>query len=230
MSVARQSVFLSRPALPSLSLPSNVLPVFVAMIDMALLLTAAVVGAIVYQLYVTNEIVKFDRAAAIGLMAGALFVILARPQGLYRFRALVAPAPRLPRVGVVTAVSVLAVICVLFLLKVGSEYSRGEMLVFATSALAFVSTGRLAIGAATRHGIRRGAIRGRTVVTIGDPAEMERLSASDLLQFGIDEVARFALVGGSVDGGLSEKDRHRVAQAIDASRHMRAVEFALILP
>jgi undecaprenyl-phosphate galactose phosphotransferase/putative colanic acid biosynthesis UDP-glucose lipid carrier transferase len=230
VNVARESVYLFRPALPGFSLPSTALPAIAAAVDVALLLVASVVGATFYQLYLTNDDVTLDRAIAIGLMAGALFVILARPQGLYRFRALMAPVPRLPRVGVVTAVSLLAVICILFLLKVGSEYSRGVMMAFAVSALALVPAGRLAIGAATRYGIRRGSIRGRAVVTIGDPAEMERLSASDLLQVGIDEVARFALVGRAVVGGLSEKDRDRVAQAIDASRRMRAVEFALILP
>lgn len=230
MNVARQSVYLSRWAFPSVSLPSHALPAIVATVDAALLLIASVVGAYLYQIYLANAAVILDRAVAIGLMAGALFVILARPQGLYRFRALMAPVPRLPRVAFVTAVSLLAVICILFLLKVGSDYSRGATMAFAVSSLALVPAGRLAIGATMRRGIRRGSIRGRRVVTIGDPIEMDRLTAADLLQVGIDEAARFALTGCAAGEGLSEKDRDRVAQAIDASRRMRAVEFALILP
>jgi len=59
---------------------------------------------------------------------------------------------------------------------------------------------------------------------------MASLSPADLLQFGIDEVARIVLVGGSTDGSLSESDRDRVSQAIDASRELRAFEFALVMP
>jgi undecaprenyl-phosphate galactose phosphotransferase/putative colanic acid biosynthesis UDP-glucose lipid carrier transferase len=50
------------------------------------------------------------------------------------------------------------------------------------------------------------------------------------LQFGIDEIARIALGGGAGDGGLGEKDRARIAQAIEASRRLQALEFALIMP
>ena len=230
MSVVQQSVFLSRPSLSSFSLPCNALPVIAALLDVTLLLVASVTGAAFYQLYITNDVVSLDRAVGVGLTAGALFAIFARQQGLYRLRALLAPIPGLPRVGLVTAISLLALVCALFLLKVGSAYSRGAMVAFAVVAVALVPVGRLAVGAAARYGIRRGSLRGRATVTIGDPAEMESLSAPDLLKFGIDEVARFALVGRSVNGGLSERDRDRVAQAIEASRRMRAVEFALILP
>jgi putative colanic acid biosynthesis UDP-glucose lipid carrier transferase len=227
--VVRQSAFIIHPPFPGLSLPSRALPAIAATLDIALFVASSLIGTSLYQFYFSDGIWTVDRAAGLGLMAGAVFVILARPQGLYRFRALVAPSRRLARLSMIAVFSLLALICILFLLKVGSHYSRGAMMAFAGLALALAPIGRLGLGAAARYGVRCGAIKGRQVVTIGDAAEIESLTASDLLQFGIHEVARFALVGRSVNGGLSERDRDRVAQAIEASRRMQALEFALIL-
>jgi Undecaprenyl-phosphate glucose phosphotransferase len=228
--VARQSTFVSRPDSWVVSLPCSALPVIAAALDVALLFVASVISAGLYHFYLASEVGALDRAGGTGLMAGILFIILARPQGLYRFRALAAPVPRLTRLVLITIVSLLALICILFLLKVGSQYSRGAVIAFAALAVALVPLGRIALGAAARYGVRRGSIRGRPVVTLGDAAEIESLSASDFLQFGIHEVARFALVGRSVNGGLTERDRDRVAQAIAASHRARALEFALVLP
>ena len=126
--------------------------------------------------------------------------------------------------------SLLGVICILFLLKVGANFSRASMIVMALLEFCLAPAGRLVLGAAARSGIRRGAIKGRRVVTVGDPLEMAGLAASDLLQFGIDEIARVSLTGGGAGGGLNEPDRRRIMEAIETARQLRASEFALVLP
>jgi undecaprenyl-phosphate galactose phosphotransferase/putative colanic acid biosynthesis UDP-glucose lipid carrier transferase len=163
-------------------------------------------------------------------MSAVPFVLLARLDGLYRLKTLLVPVPSLGRVTKMLAFSQLAVICILFLLKVGADYSRGAMIVFSALAFGLVPVGRLIVGAMSRTGIRHGAVKGRSVVTLGDAAELESLGESDFLLFGIDEVARIALRGGASDGGLGEQDRARIAQAIEASRRLQALEFALIMP
>ncbi|MGD1036866.1 MAG: exopolysaccharide biosynthesis polyprenyl glycosylphosphotransferase [Roseiarcus sp.] len=206
------------------------LPPIAAALDAGLLLFASVAGQIGYQYYAGNGFASLDGAVGIGLMAAVFFVLLARLDGLYRLKVLLAPDARLGRVAGMLALSLLAVICILFLLKVGADYSRGAMIVFSALALGLVPGGRLIVGAASRTGIRRGAVKGRRVVTLGDAAELESLGGSDFLLFGIDEVARIALGGGASDGGLGEQDRARIAQAIEASRRLQALEFALIMP
>ena len=128
------------------------------------------------------------------------------------------------------AVSQLAVTCILFLLKEGASYSRGAVIVSSLFALALAPVGRVIAGKAFHYGVRRGAIKGRPVVTIGDAVELERLSQSDFLRFGIDEIARIALAGRSADGGLGQREQAQIAHAIEVSRHRQAMEFALILP
>ncbi len=230
--IARQSSYVARPAPRDASLSCQALPPIAAALDSAVILFASVAGETCYQYYTKNELASLDGAVGIGLISAALFVLSARVEGLYRLQALLAPAPNLARITVTLAVSQLAVICILFLLKIGAEYSRGAMIVFAAFALCLAPVSRLLVGAAARSGVRRGAIKGRRVVTLGDAVELESLGEFDFLQFGIDEVARVALRGGSnaSDGRLGERDRARIAQAIDASRELQALEFALIMP
>jgi Undecaprenyl-phosphate glucose phosphotransferase len=228
--IARLSVFASGPARGGMRLPRQALSPIAAAVDAVLLIAASVMGTVSYQFFLTGQPTPLGGSIGPGLMAAAVFILLARSQGLYRLQVLVTPVPHLPRYMVVVAVSLLALICVFFLLKVGADYSRGAMILFAGIALALAPAGRILVGVASREGIRRGAVRGRRAVTLGDAAEMARLDAADFLQFGIDEVARFALFDGSSDGRVSGADRARVAQAIEAARQFRALEFALVVP
>ncbi len=230
--MARQSSYGVRPAPRDFSLSCQALPPIAAALDIGLLLSASVAGEIGYQYYAQKALGSLDGALGIGLISAAVFVLSAHVEGLYRLQALLAPVANLARVTVMLAVSQLAVVCILFLLKIGAEYSRGAMIVFAAFAFCLAPVGRLGFGTAARSCIRRGAVKGRRVVTLGDAVELERLGGSDFLQFGIDEIARIALHGGAgpSDGGLGERDRVRVAQAIEASRQLQALEFALIMP
>jgi undecaprenyl-phosphate galactose phosphotransferase/putative colanic acid biosynthesis UDP-glucose lipid carrier transferase len=229
--IARQSSYAAR-APRNVSLSYQALPPIAAALDSGVIVFASLAGEICYQYYAKNEFASLDGALGIGLISAALFVLSARMGGLYRLQALLAPVPNLTRIAVTLTVSQLAVMCILFLLKIGAEYSRGAMIVFAAFAFSLAPTGRLLVGAAARSGVRRGAVKGRRVVTLGDAVELESLGEFDFLQFGNDEIARIALRGGSSanDGRLSERDRARIAQAIEASRQLQALEFALIMP
>ena len=231
MDIARQSSYAAR-APRNVSLSYQALPPIAAALDSGVIVFASLAGEICYQYYAKNEFASLDGALGIGLISAALFVLSARMGGLYRLQALLAPVPNLTRIAVTLTVSQLAVMCILFLLKIGAEYSRGAMIVFAAFAFSLAPTGRLLVGAAARSGVRRGAVKGRRVVTLGDAVELESLGEFDFLQFGNDEIARIALRGGSSanDGRLSERDRARIAQAIEASRQLQALEFALIMP
>ena len=181
MHIARQSSYVARPAARAFSLSSRAVPPVAAMFDAGLLLFASVAGEIGYQYYATNHVASLDGAVGIGLMSAVVLVLLARLEGLYRLQPLLAPGANLARIAAASAFSQLAVICILFLLKVGADYSRGAMIVFAAFAVGLTPVGRLAVGAASRYAIRRGAIKGRRVVTLGDAGEIERLGQSDFL-------------------------------------------------
>jgi Undecaprenyl-phosphate glucose phosphotransferase len=232
VTAVRQSPYAARAAARDLSLSCRALPPIAAALDAALLLLAAAAGEAAYQLYSTGAVAALDGAAGIGLISAVVFGLSAQLDGLYRLPSLLAPVPNLARTTVILAIAQLGVVWVLFLLKIGSEYSRGAMIAFTAVAFGALPLGRLALGAASRAGIRRGFVKGRRVVTLGDAVELERLRELDFLQFGIDEVARIALHGVSYasNGGLNQRDRERIAKAIEAARELQALEFALIMP
>ena len=230
MQFARQSLYAAHPAFRDFILPSQALPVVAAALDVAMLMFASIGGRLCYEYYTTGKFVSLDGVTGIGMMSAALFVLVARVEGLYRLQALLAPASYLARATVTLAVTQLTVVCILFLLKVSADYSRGAMVVSTALAFALVPLDHLLVGSASRYGVRRGAIKGRRVVTLGDAVELERLGQSDFLQFGIEEIARIALVGRSSAGGLGERNCVQIAHAIDVARQQQALEFALIIP
>jgi Undecaprenyl-phosphate glucose phosphotransferase len=232
MTIARQPSYTSRPAARELRLSCGALPPAAAALDAGLLLVAGALGAIGYRFYAANELGALDGAVGIGLIGAALFVLAAGLEGLYRLPCVLAPAPSLARILVILAVSQLGVVCILFLLKIGAEYSRGAVIVSAAAGFCLLPGGRLLLGAAARSGIRRGLLKGRRVVALGDADEIEEWRGLDFARFGVDEIARIALrsFSGPGQGGLSRADRARIARALETARDLKADEFALIMP
>ncbi len=204
------------------------------MVDAIGLGLAGFFGNLFYHLLLTGRVNPFDGSPAMGLLGATIFCLLAKTQGLYRLQSILNSGVQASRIARVFAVSVLVLTCLLFLLKIGADYSRGGVLVFAIFGLSALLFGRRALGGVLELAAERGFMRGRPVVTVGDLGEMERLSHSDLQHFGIDEVARVALSerkrDAVLDNGLAAADRLRLAHAIETARLRCAREFALVLP
>lgn len=230
MHIARQSTYVERPASGGVRLSYQALPMIAATFDVALIVLASVLGQRCYQAYAANAVGPIDGLIGVGLISATLFLLLARLGGLYRFPVLLAPHLCQVRIVATLAVAQLGVTCILFLLKVGTEYSRGAMIGFTAFAVGLAPLGRLAVGAGSRYAARRGLVAGRRVVALGVPTELEQLGEPEFQQFGIEDLARIAIGGGPDGGGLSEADRARIAHAIDIARQLRAAEFALFMP
>ena len=213
MHIARQSTYVERPAWSRVRLSYQALPAIAVAFDLALVVSASVLGQRCYQYFAFGAFGPRDDLISLGLISASLFCLLARVASLYRLPVLLAPLRYQARVVATLAVSQLAVICILFLLKDGAEYSRGAMIVFTAFAAGLLPFGRLVVAAASRAGARRGVFAGRRVVALGDPAELARLGEADYQRFGIEHIARIA-IGVSPNGaGLSEADRTRIDHA-----------------
>jgi len=218
------------PAKRRWAAPCSALPPGAAAFDFVVLAFAALAGEFAYRRLALGESPDFGGLDG-GLLAGALFVLLAQLAGLYRLPTLLAPGPSLPRLTLTVALAQLAVVSVLFLLKSGADHSRGATIAFAALALALTPISRAALARAARSAIRSGAIQGCRVVTVGDPFELERLDDGDFPYFGMEEVARVRLSGSAaLGGGLLESDRASIAQAIACARALQATEFAAVMP
>jgi len=223
-------VSFAAPASRRLVISCRALPAVAAVFDLAIFALAAVAGEFAYRHGAFGEPSTLSGLGG-GLLTGALYVSLAQLAGLYRLPALLAPGASLARLVMTVAVAQLAAICVLFLLKSGADHSRGATIAAAALALALIPIGRLGLARLSRYAIRHGALQGCRVVTLGDPFELERLDDAEFPQFGMEEVARLRLSGAAaLGGGLIERDRARVAQAVAQAREARATEFALVMP
>jgi putative colanic acid biosysnthesis UDP-glucose lipid carrier transferase len=198
-------------------------------VDATALVLASVLGSIGYH-FLSDRSIAYNGTAGVGVMASIMFVLLARSRGLYELQAVLVPARHLKNFVTTLAVVLLVSVCVLFLLKVGENYSRGSMIAFATLAFVLVPGGRLLGARVSSFCIQRGTIGGRRVVTVGTASELEKLGPSDFFQFGVDEIARVALTPGDRGVGLGERARVQIAHAIELARELRAAEFMLIVP
>jgi putative colanic acid biosynthesis UDP-glucose lipid carrier transferase len=217
------------PASRRLAISCRALPAAVVAFDLAIFTLAALAGEFAYS-HVALGAPSNPNALGGGLLTGALFASVAQLAGLYRLPTILAPGASVARLALAVAVAELAEICVLFLLKSGADHSRGATIAAAGLALALIPLGRLILARLCRYAIRRGAIRGRRVVTLGDSFELERLDDGAFPLFDMEEVARVRLSGAApLGGGLIESDRSRVAQAVAHAREARATEFAVVM-
>src|SRR6516225_4189498 len=102
----------------------------VAALDLAIIMLSSVAADIAYHYFVLGSQADLAALLGIGMNSGLLFVLIAASRGHYRTRDLLSAKKKAN--GIVSSwISVLLIMtALLFLLKVGSDYSRGSMLVF----------------------------------------------------------------------------------------------------
>lgn len=187
---------------------------------------AAVAGDALYQnlfLYRGNAA---DLAAGSGLIAACIYVLLARSFGLYRLPMLLMPGQTLGKLIATWALSLLVMTAILFLLKVGSNHSRGSFLTFAVLELLLLVMLRFCAAAAIGVLLARDAIAGRAAVLIGESREIARLNAGNLLhRIGLKEVGRVVLdADGTAEGDVNQR-RLVLLEALAFARQVKADEF-----
>lgn len=226
--IADQSSFVERIPRKAYSVSSAAAPVLAIVIDAAALALAGFAANYSYQFALSGRATPLDGSPTIGVLGATIFCLLGRSQGLYRLRSDHGAAISAARLARVFAVSVALLTALLFVLKIGSDYSRGGAIVFAIFGLALLLAGRRALAATLRLATERGVLRGRCVVALGEAGELERFSGADFAQFGAEDVSRIALADHDRDQGLSEPDRLRVKHAVETARRQQADGFALL--
>ena len=231
---ADQSSFVRSSSRRVYSISADAAPAVAGLVDAIGLGLAGFAGNIVYHLLLSGQVDPLDGSPRLRFLGATIYCLLAKTQGLYQLQSIINCGAQASRIARIFAVSVLMLTCLLFLLKIGADYSRGGVVVFAVFGLCTLLLGRRALGGVLELAAERGLMQGRPVVTVGDRVEMERLSCSDLQHFGIDEIGRVALSerrrDAGLDDGLATADQVRLAHAIEIARLRNAREFALVLP
>jgi putative colanic acid biosynthesis UDP-glucose lipid carrier transferase len=215
-------------ATPFVRLSYHQIGLYVAIADAALLFCASISGDLAYS-YLLGNAPDTEMSSGVGIMACAIFWLVARSCGLYDLPTLLASQPRISSVLMSWAMVFLALPLVLFLLKVGSAVSRGSMMAFASLGLALLVGFRLFASRYLRGLMAKGWIAGRRAVIVGEADELAALKTTNLLhRFGIEEVAR-VLLRDAGEGPPSGGNIAKLDRAVDLARDAGASEVAVAL-
>ena len=198
----------------------------VAALDLALIALSSVAADSVYHYFVLGSPADFSALLGIGTNSGLLFVLISASRGYYRTRTLLSAKEK--DNGIISSwIFVLLIItALLFLLKVGSNYSRGSMLVFGLLGLPLLLGTRALVCKELSKWLMTGVLSGPRCILIGDQEELRELSALEALRnFGVREVNRFEFPVVAE----SDHDAHVVDSAIAAARTTNAEQIVLAL-
>ena len=200
-----------------------------ALSDGLLTILTSVLGGLLYHLAAFGTFPELDPYFAIGILAMLAYQLIAWNAGLYRVTAWLEPQRNYGLILASWFGTFLLLTLFLFLLKLGSEVSRGAVVTFAGLALSALVASRTAVGRWVRTGFEVGSIRGRRAMLIGTPGELATVkSRQRLLALGLTEVDRHALPHEEAEFGC--RCREVLKLAIERSRECQADEIILALP
>ena len=228
--IADQSSFAQRSIKRSHSIPLWVALLTVVTIDAVGLGCAGYVANLACRLSVMSVSSPSAGLPAIGVLDALIFCLLARAKGSYRIQSIIQPGGGAAVVVQNYAASLVVLTLGLFALKTDVDNAFSLLGLFAVFGLGAIIALRKLHHATILWAARRGAVRGRPVVAIGEFGETARLSDLDLLRFGIDVVGCVALTPHSRGDGFAGARQNQLTQAIDMARRLRAQEFALLIP
>jgi Undecaprenyl-phosphate glucose phosphotransferase len=197
--------------------------VLTAAVDIAVITASGLIATLAYHLVAMGEATWL---LTIGAHSGLLFALVTKSRGLYRPAALLSETEQ--RNGLVSSwiVTLLAVTALLFLLKLGSNYSRGSVIGFSVIGLGALMGWRTFLRASLSRSILRGTLAGPRAIVIGGSDELSALSGLDVLQkYGMREVGRFEF--SRTDNFSCERDVANAA--IVAARAINAEQILLAL-
>ncbi len=200
---------------------------FVGAVDGGLIVLSSLFADWFYNVLIRHDIVQTDIALGIGFCGGLGYILLAKALGLYSMQATLNPQKNVSKIVFVWGTVLLSLTAVLFLLRVGTIFSRGTIIIFAFTELAVLLGARLVSARLMRSVIAQGGIVGRRAVIVGEPAELGHLSAKNLLvHFGLKELAR-VMIAGAGEKTVEGLDVAALDLAIDVARRHHADELVI---
>jgi undecaprenyl-phosphate galactose phosphotransferase/putative colanic acid biosynthesis UDP-glucose lipid carrier transferase len=201
----------------------------VALSDALLIILTSVLGGLLYHLVAFGSVPDLDPYFAIGILAMLAYQLIAWNSGLYRVTAWLEPRRSYTLILTAWFGTFLLLTLFLFLLKLGSQVSRGAVVTFAGMVLSALVAWRMVVRRWVRIGFETGSIRGRRAMLIGTPGELATIrSRQRMLVLGLTEVDRHALP--PADADFKSHYREVLDLAIERSRANEADEIILALP
>lgn len=200
----------------------------VSVAESAIILLGAWLGQTMNAAGVGRSAADWHATIGVALFATSLFMIGGHFAGSYTLPSLLHPA-RMLRRSLLVCCFVAASLAGLFILPNIGEVAPPDLLIgTGTALLSICFLARFAVADAIEALIRRDAIAGRRVFLLGDAAEMDTLSAADLLsEFGLQDAGRLALrIGAEPQPGWTADE---IGTAVAMARVRGVKEFVVAL-
>ena len=202
---------------------SNLIAVF----DGCMIVAISLLAAIAYHLVFQSEFPVIKPYLSTGIVAAVIFCSLTASAGLYNTASLLSVRKQATYLLSFWLVVLLVLALILFLLKVGSSYSRGSLLTFGVFGFCYLLGSRLIAREILTDAMARGLFRGDRAILVGDREALESLSRLEVLRkSGAREVARFELPPSEHN---TEYDLTVLDKAIEAARLVEADSVLLAL-
>lgn len=199
----------------------------VAAADTATIVAGGWLGQVIEAVGSDRHGVDWYAVTVMTLFASVLFMTCSCVTGLYSLPSLLQPARncrRNLRVGGLVAVSLSGLVAV----STVGGWTWGLLLGTGAALLAIGCFVRFVVADLIDIGIGHHAIAGRRVFLLGDAAEMDTLSAADLLrEYGLQDVGRLALRSGTEQPPRWAAEG--TAAAVETARVRGAAEFVVVL-
>lgn len=197
---------LNPPAQMNWSIPYKAITPLAIAIDLFAVFFAGTLSSIAYRVHVLGEPVQIDQFAGFAAVVAVLFVALAKSRDLYTLTELLNFKAQARKIATLWTVVFVFLTAVAFLMKIGSDFSRGTTLTFAALGVALLIGSRAGWRIYLADGLAVRRFAGRKVVLISEePAAGDFDLLQALTRHGLLIVAHFALpLGDTVGKGGKE--------------------------
>ena len=198
-------------------------------VDLAIIISATVAATMVtvmlFPVYATAEMSALH---GLGLVASGLYVMRLRGSDFYDSHVLRRGGADLRTIVETWAMSVLVLICLIYLFKIQHADTRRAFIIYVALTPVLLAMWRLWIKSLVRRALARQAIGRRDIIVIGEADEFAAPDFADLAEgLGIAASVRFGLTGDR-KGFLTEADQNVVLAAV-AYAQQNDVSEALLL-
>ena len=227
--IAQATTFERRPS-SQVGVRFEVVEPLFALANGLIIIAACILGGALYHLSDSVRFGDWGVQAGLGVLASLSYGVIAHHFGLYQLNLLLERGQERGRVLLSWTLALLVVALALFLLKSGTDTSRGSVVCFAFLGAVGLVLLRHVASRWLRSALRTGVLRGRRAVIIGTQAEVAQFTRPDLLaRFGLDEVERVVLPRDDIGGRPQVMQRRGAEMVLRAARQHLAEEIILAL-
>lgn len=199
----------------------------VAILDVIVIIIGSFLAQNSYSVLSNTEDGGMLSTLGVGLMCSIIYLPLVRSFGGYSLPVLINPSCIIRQLVTSCIIVILSITAVLFMLKVGSSFSRIALMACGCLMLILGISERFASAAIIRRLVANNKVGGRRAFFIGDSEEIDALDSAKLLRrFGLSDVGRFFLSDPNSKGCNIESE---IANGLVIARRQRSNEIVLAL-